>query len=226
LLFPKEVGIDLPGLDEVFQLVQTCEGSEFEGFVRHADALKQVAQFSGAGQDISAASKARKLGMDFIKGHTVAAIIAAVAPKRQPAVRKGLGDDLRDLSDLIILLVIAHVKDLVMHDTSRGVEAAGDGLADIEKMYQRDAMACRRCSCGSRAWSRPRLRVVQDQVKSHARRWPVSSGIAQKGGRKIIIGHLREVALDEELTVGIGCLRVGGGFLHPEIIRSCPVHTA
>ena len=121
-------------LDKVFQLAQTSEGPEFEHFARHVDALEDIAQLLGPRQGISMASKARKLGVDFIKGHAVATIIAVVGPKGQFAVRKDVGNNLCDVSDLVVCLILANVKDLVMHKVSRGREATGDRLADIEDM--------------------------------------------------------------------------------------------
>ena len=46
-LFPEEVVIDLLGVDEVFQLVQTSESSKFEPFPRHTDGFEDVMQLTG-----------------------------------------------------------------------------------------------------------------------------------------------------------------------------------
>src|SRR5262245_7450871 len=132
---PKKPVIELPSLNQISQLVKSRKRSELEALLRHANALKQLIQLSGTHQRISTASKAGQLGMDFRERYAVATIIAAVGAKRQLAAWKDIGDDLGDLSDLIIGLIIANVEDLVMDDISWRLEATGDRIADIEEMY-------------------------------------------------------------------------------------------
>jgi hypothetical protein len=59
---------------------------------------------------------------DLSEGRTIASIVTTWPAKGNCAAIKNLPNDRRDFADTIVLLVVAHVKDLVMDCFTRGVQ--------------------------------------------------------------------------------------------------------
>src|SRR5579871_6993448 len=112
---PAEFGVDLPGLLQILQLLQSRECAEGIGVGAHFDALEQLAQLSCAVAGSVAAAKPGQLGMDAVKVDPITAIVAAARADAQLAAREFLGHDRRELADAIVLGILADVEDLAAH---------------------------------------------------------------------------------------------------------------
>src|SRR3989304_2723241 len=77
-----------------------------------------------------------KLGVDLVEANTIAAIVSIAMAKGQVAVRKSVGDDFSDLSDLVVLRGRADIEDLLVNEVSRRFENASDGMSYILDMDQ------------------------------------------------------------------------------------------
>ena len=56
-------------------------------------------------------------------------------------------------------------------------------------------------------------KIVHDEVETLAWAGAVGGGIAQESGRKVVIGHRREIAFDEQLALGVSGERLGAAGL-------------
>ena len=67
----------------------------------------------------------------FIKGGTIAAVVATWSAKVNSAAVKDLPDNGGYFANTVILLVVADVKDLVVHGLAGRLQSEDDRLADV-----------------------------------------------------------------------------------------------
>src|SRR5664280_11999 len=118
---------------------------------------------------IPVAGEAGQLFGDLLERYAIAAVISTAGTKCQLAPGKDVGHGLRDLADLIVLTVAAHVERRVVDDADLRGEHAPDGLRNVQGMHERPP----RCAVAGHRYpsSRPSQpgEVVQHDVKPHSR---------------------------------------------------------
>jgi hypothetical protein len=62
------------------------------------------------------------VAVNLSEGRTIATIVTTWSAKSNCAAIKNLSDDRRDFADTVVLLVVAHVEDLVMDCFTWGVQ--------------------------------------------------------------------------------------------------------
>src|SRR5687768_10246978 len=111
---PEEMPVDLPGPQQVLQLLEAREAAKLERLPAHVDAPEDLVQLPRAAPCVPVAAKLRKRSVDLVERDPVAAIVGARFPEAGAAAGEGLGDDLGDLPDPVVLLGGADVEDLIV----------------------------------------------------------------------------------------------------------------
>ena len=109
----------------MLQLLKACIRAKIEDCWSHVNALKQAQQLLRAGSQIPPASEAGKKGVDFVEVDAVAPIVPIPLTDAQIAAFKRIGDDLCDLTDLVVLRGRTDVENLVVDNLPRSIEHAG-----------------------------------------------------------------------------------------------------
>ena len=103
LLFPEERIIDLPGLQQVFQLLQARKGAKVEDLRRHINPSEKFKELLSSAPGIPLALKAWKMLPDFLEGNAVTAIVRTRWPEGKLAIGENLRDGFGDLSHSVVV---------------------------------------------------------------------------------------------------------------------------
>ena len=117
---------------------------------------------------------------DLVKGGPVAAVVSAWPAKGHGAAVKDLSDYGGNFANAVILLVVADVKDFVVHCLTRRLQGEDDRLADVLDVDQRPPRrAVARHPDLSRGPGKAG-KIVEDNVEAHARAGAECSRVAQE----------------------------------------------
>lgn len=132
---PEELFVNLPGVQEMLNLLQTCKSPVLENFWQHGDPFEQGVKLLGPASRIPGALESRQVFPNLLEGHAVAAIVSAGRAKREPATGECLRHNFRYLPHPIIVLGIADIEYFVMHGFARGHQDRDDGPADVQSRF-------------------------------------------------------------------------------------------
>src|SRR5690606_25768596 len=104
--------VDLARGEEVLEHLQPREQARLEQLLREADALEDGPELLGAAAGVPLAGEAGQRGGDLVEAHAVAAVVRAAVAERELAAGEDVGDDLGDLTDLVVVAGVADVEDL------------------------------------------------------------------------------------------------------------------
>ena len=74
---PEQISVDLLGRNQVFQLLQPGEGAKIEAALVHSDSRKHFVQLGGALFGVPCTRETRKLAMNLVEAHAIAAVVAS-----------------------------------------------------------------------------------------------------------------------------------------------------
>src|ERR1700754_3815083 len=119
--------------------------------------------------------------MDLIEAYAIAPVVPITGSKAQRASRKSIGDNLGDLSDLIVFRRRADVEDLIVNEISRRLQRASDCMRNVPHVHQRTPLST--ITGHLYLLHRPGQagEIIQDDIKAHAWRSSVGGRVAQKG---------------------------------------------
>ena len=122
----------------------------------------------------------------FLKGRTIAAVITAWLAEGNGAAVKDLPDNGGYFANTVILLVVADVKDLVVHGLAGRLQSEDDRLADVLDVDQRSPR--RSIARHPDLFRGPGElgEVIEDNVEPHARAAAKYRGVAQEYGEKLV----------------------------------------
>src|SRR4030095_15743767 len=132
-----KVCVELPGGDQMLQLLQAGVPAPGERLVVEVDTVEDVVELPGAAKSVPLTGEPRQRRINLREVDPVAPVVAAARPETRGAAGGHGRDRIRDLLDLVVLGAVADVEDLVVDEVARGGEHAPDRLGDVEPVYPR-----------------------------------------------------------------------------------------
>ena len=102
---PVELIVNLPGAQQMLELLQSCVGPEIVYLARHVNPLKEFMQLPSSHCGVVSTFKAGQYRGDLVKPDPITTVIAVALSERQGAAPKGTGDDLSDFFNLVIFRI-------------------------------------------------------------------------------------------------------------------------
>src|SRR5688500_2088375 len=223
---PEEILVELLRLHEVTDLLETRVRARLEQLDRHADPLEDFEQLLGALPHVPARGESGETARDLVEVDLVVALVAAAVPERHRATGECLAHDRCDVAHLVVLSVGPDVEGLVVYDVARRFEHAGSRLRNVEDMHERPPRRPVGVHPDLLVAPGQSREVVDDQIEALSGRCPICRRVPQVRRGKIVAGHGREVALDQELAFGVRRERLGAAAFVLRGIRTRAVYAA
>src|SRR5579862_5118190 len=202
---PAQISIERTFADELLYMGNAHIARPFEFFEPQANPLNRFIQLHGPFLRGPLRFETRQYSRDLAEIDAIAALVRAAIPcVFDFAVRNSLVNDVRQIADLIVFLGAAHIERFAMNQILRSIQYGNEGardVFDVDNWPPGRAVALDvNVTCGGG----PGDKVVEHQIESQSRGYPIGGGVAEKGRAETGICQLGNILLDENLGTAVG----------------------